>query len=69
MKTNNLFFGLVLFLMIPLYSCSKDDAVEEDFSEAKTMLNVSYGSNAQQVFDLYLPANRNTATTKTWCLD
>lgn len=69
MKTNNLFIGLLLFLIIPLHSCSKSDkTIEEDLSEAKTMLNVSYGSSAQQVFDLYLPANRNSASTKTLIL-
>lgn len=69
MKTNNLFIGLLLFLIIPLHSCSKsDETIEEDLSEAKTMLNVSYGSSAQQVFDLYLPANRNSASTKTLIL-
>ena len=29
-----------------------------------TMLNVSYGTNAQQKMDGYLPANRNTTNTK-----
>ncbi len=69
MKTNNLFFGLLLFLIITLHSCSKsDENVEEDLTVAKTLLNVSYGSNAQQVFDLYLPANRNSSSTKTLIL-
>ena len=70
MKTNNIFFGLLLFLAIPtFYSCSDDNSTaEEDLSVAKTMLNVSYGSNSQQVFDLYLPANRNASTTKTLIL-
>lgn len=69
MKTNNLFIGLLLFLLIPIYSCSNEgneDPVE--LVVAKTMLNVSYGSNAQQVFDLYLPANRSSDYTKTLIL-
>lgn len=32
--------------------------------EAAVMLDVSYGSNAQQVYDLYLPADRNANKTK-----
>ena len=70
MKTNNIFFGLLLFLVIPAYySCSDNNSVsEDDLSVAKTMLNVSYGSDSQQVFDLYLPANRNVSTTKTLIL-
>ena len=55
-----------------LISCSKnsDDSsgVEPNpFATQKTLLNVSYGSNSQQVFDLYLPANRSN-TTKTLIL-
>lgn len=69
MKTNNLFLGLFLFLIIPIYSCSNDNStIDEDLSVAKTMLNVSYGSDSQQVFDLYLPANRSALSTKTLLL-
>ena len=68
MKTNKLFLGLVFFLLIPFYSCSDDGSTKEDLSIAKTMMNVSYGSNSQQVYDLYLPANRNASTTKTLIL-
>jgi acetyl esterase/lipase len=69
MKTNNLFFGLLLFVLLPFYSCSKDEnGTSVDLTVAKTMLNVSYGTNSQQVFDLYLPANRSETTTKTLIL-
>jgi acetyl esterase/lipase len=69
MKTNNLFFGLLLFVLLPFYSCSKDEnGTSVDLTVAKTMLNVSYGNNSQQVFDLYLPANRSETTTKTLIL-
>lgn len=68
MKTNNLFFGFLLFLLIPIYSCSNDDIKDEDLLVAKTMLNVSYGQSSQQVLDLYLPANRSSSTTKTLIL-
>lgn len=69
MKTNNLFFGLLLFVLLPFYSCSNDEnGTSVDLTVAKTMLNVSYGSNSQQVFDLYLPANRSESSTKTLIL-
>ena len=69
MKTNNLFFSLLLFVLLPFFSCSNDEIDDPiDFTAAKTMLNVSYGSNSQQVFDLYLPANRNETYTKTLIL-
>jgi acetyl esterase/lipase len=51
-------------LLVSLFSsCEKDD---ED--KSVTMLNVSYGSNAQQKMDVYLPADRNTTTTKVMIL-
>ena len=52
---------LILFTLV-FSSCKKDDAPEQDMSV--TMLNVSYGTNAQQKMDVYLPATRNTTTTK-----
>src|SRR5687767_5970900 len=45
-----------------LSSCKKGDETAEDMSV--TMLNVSYGVNAQQKMDVYLPGNRNTTATK-----
>ena len=32
--------------------------------EASVQLNVSYGDDPQQVYDLYLPANRSSSKTK-----
>jgi acetyl esterase/lipase len=51
--------GLVLFFS----SCQKE---EDDNGEDMpvTMLNVSYGTNAQQKMDVYLPAGRSTTITK-----
>ena len=56
--------GLLILILFTLVfsSCKKDDASEQDMSV--TMLNVSYGTNAQQKMDVYLPATRNTTTTK-----
>ncbi len=62
------------FLYIFLFSCtvfftacsSSDDESQQDNTplEEKTILNVSYGSHPQQVYDLYLPAGRNLTETK-----
>ena len=41
-------------------SCKKSN--KEQSLEAKTMLNVSYGSSSLQNMDVYLPANRNSET-------
>jgi acetyl esterase/lipase len=53
---------LLLFIIIFISSCKKDDDAEQDLSV--TMLNVSYGTNAQQKMDVYLPSGRNTTSTK-----
>lgn len=51
-----------LVCIILFAACSKDDTTSTD--NATTMLNVSYGADAAQKMDVYLPANRSTATTK-----
>jgi len=51
-----------LVCIILFASCSKDDTAST--GNATTMLNVSYGSDAAQKMDAYLPANRSTANTK-----
>ncbi len=48
-----------LVAMLTFGSCKKKD----DAGAAKTMLNVKYGADAKQAMDIYLPTNRNTATT------
>lgn len=63
MKIKFLFFG---FIALILFSCNSDESINQNL-EAKTLLNVSYGNNVQQKFDLYLPANR-TQNTKTLIL-
>lgn len=54
---------IVILLAFIISSCKKE---EED--KAVTMLNVSYGSNAQQKMDVYLPAERSTTNTKVMIL-
>jgi acetyl esterase/lipase len=63
MKTSLYFYILVSTLF---FSCNSDSTTEN--LKQETFLNVSYGSNSQQVFDLYLPANRSETTTKTLIL-
>ena len=53
---------LILFLAILISSCKKENDTPQD--DSVTMMNVSYGSNAQQKMDIYLPANTSSATTK-----
>ena len=68
---NHLFRLLYIFsFSILLISCSSDDAPGDDgpiVTEpllAETFLNVSYGENSQQVYDIYLPAGRTSDKTK-----
>lgn len=63
MKTSLYFYILVSTLF---FSCNSDSTLES--LKQETFLNVSYGSNSQQVFDLYLPANRSETATKTLIL-
>jgi acetyl esterase/lipase len=53
-----------MFLAVFLSSCKKD----EEADQSVTMLNVSYGNNAQQQMDVYLPAERSTTATKVMIL-
>lgn len=62
MKTSIYFYILLSSLF---FSCNSDDSKTSLTSE--TLMNVSYGSDAEQVFDLYLPAER-TSSTKTLIL-
>jgi len=63
---------LFLFLLIPLvFSCSSDEGEEEvglDTTVEFQELNVSYGADAKQTYDVYLPANRSTSSTKVLVL-
>lgn len=57
-------FTLISILLLSLFfsSCKKDEDTEQDMPV--TMLNVSYGTNAQQKMDVYLPAIRSATNTK-----
>jgi len=59
-------FSLILFFT----SCSSDDTnndddiIIEESLNAEVVLNVSYGENSQQVYDIYLPEGRTSDKTK-----
>lgn len=57
-----------VFLLILCSSCSDDDSTEVVPLEASAQLDVSYGSNDMQKYDVYLPANRSAQSTKVLVL-
>src|SRR5258708_71725 len=57
-------FLTVLSLSILIFSCQKQQDFSTDNNAAKTILNISYGTDPLQDMDAYLPANRSTASTK-----
>lgn len=69
MKLKNLFLVPVLFLVV-ITSCSKSDTGGGGGTPAPTpvaqkiTMDTSYGTDAKQKMDIYLPANRTTTTTK-----
>ena len=57
---------LLILLTTSFTACKKDSAVITDpviNVQAETVLDVSYGSNALQKMDVYLPANRSSNTS------
>lgn len=57
-------FSIVALPLIML-ACKKNDVVvPQDYSTSKILLNASYASSSEQKMDIYLPANRSSATTK-----
>lgn len=80
MNKSHIFLLISLIALLVFTACSSsDDAMvveeetvddsqnSEDTDEsiaAATLLNVPYGENDQQVYDIYLPANRSATKTK-----
>lgn len=54
-----------LIIIVSIASCKKTDTTDPGSILSKTELNVAYGSDPLQKFDVYLPPNRNVATTRT----
>ena len=63
LKLSLLFIAATLLL---ISSCSKND--NNNTVAQKNMLNVAYGTDAQQKMDIYLPANRTATNTKVLIL-
>jgi acetyl esterase/lipase len=62
---------LLLISVVIIISCKKSNTTNTgnlNTATAQTTLNVSYGADPLQKMDVYLPANRTTATTKTMIL-
>ena len=51
-----------------LFGCKKDDSAVNSVLPELNTANVSYGTDAQQKMDVYLPSGRTTTTTKTLIL-
>lgn len=69
MKKFLFLFIVSIGLGMSLISCDSDNDGTSEIQnslplEAETRLEVSYGSHPQQVYDLYLPANRSETKTK-----
>ncbi|MDQ6757818.1 MAG: alpha/beta hydrolase [Bacteroidota bacterium] len=63
MRLYKLFF--IVAIPISILSCQKPiEEIADAGVAAKTMLNVSYGSDVAQNMDIYLPGNRSTTSTK-----
>src|SRR5688572_25872652 len=57
---------LLVVLFVAFVACNKDNG--DDTVAAQTSMNVAYGSDPQQVMDIYLPAGRSTTNTKVMIL-
>lgn len=62
------FFPIIFFLVIAVVSCNKNDTIAPEQQSAVSFKNVSYGSDPKQKMDIYLPAERNTSSTKALVL-
>lgn len=66
-KCNKILF--LSFLFISFYSCSDDEiSIDTNTQVQSELKNVSYGSDVDHVYDIYLPARRTKTTTKTFVL-
>lgn len=55
------FIGILALALLAATGCKKD---EWNSNQAKTMMDVAYGSDPKQKMDVYLPAGRNTENTR-----
>jgi acetyl esterase/lipase len=55
---------LVVLCLVSVIACKKQTSNSDQALVAQTLLNISYGSDAAQQMDLYLPAGRSADSTK-----
>ena len=58
----------LLIMALSFIACNKDDTPDPGSATAETMMDVSYGTHAQQKMDIFLPANRTTVDTRVMIL-
>jgi acetyl esterase/lipase len=60
---------LIVLVITSFFSCKEKNTTPiASTIQAETFLNISYGADAFQKMDVYLPANRSVATTKVMIL-
>lgn len=59
-------FLLIATCILTVASCEKSSVDDPSGTAAKDITNISYGTNALQKFDLYLPPGRNHTSTKVF---
>ena len=61
---NKVFYCLCLFFILTIQSCDTGNSEPDEpvNLEYKQIGNVSYGESPQQIYDIYLPKNRNSDT-------
>jgi len=55
-------------LLVIIFSCSKDELVVPKDVPSEVYNNLSYGTDPQQVYDIYLPENRSVNSTRVLVL-
>jgi acetyl esterase/lipase len=62
---------LICLLIVFISACKKNNPDPEtnyDANQTYDLQNISYGTDGQQKMDIYLPANRNSSSTKVFVL-
>lgn len=54
--------AVLIVLCSPSISCKKDEPADAISVDAQVIMDLQYGADAKQKMDVYLPANRNSAT-------
>ena len=57
-----------MILIVFTVSCKNDTESDIIFPDAKSVMDVSYGPDAKQKMDIYLPSNRSASRTKVFVL-